>query len=417
MHHWLYNIGIYVYGFLVYVISFFSEKASKWVNGRKNWETELNNAIKNHSWIWIHCSSFGEFQDGKCFIDRVKQKYPQHKIILTFFSPSGYDAVCNYTGVDLVMYLPLDTKLNAISFLDILNPVFVFFIRNDIWPNFVIEINNRNIPLFLISMTLSEKSNFFKWPQNKFYKEIFKRFTAIYVQDTFSENAMKKNNFNKNVVVAGNSRVDRIVELYKESIEMNEISEFVDGGFCVILGSSLAKDQEMFLEVYDRLNNQNIKWIVVPHEINEHEMLMVKKRMKNKMICFSSIDSEGTQANLLWINKVGVLAKVYKYAHVAFIGGGFNKIGIHNILEPAIYGCAICFGPNHRNYTEAKELLDSGGAEVIRNVDELSAFILKIESNENLRKEIRANNSSYVLQNKGATERVIKHLVERNFVK
>ena len=416
----IYHLSIYLYYFIVFLFSFFTAKGKLWINGRKDFRKEITKYnFRDAQWIWFHCSSLGEFNDGRTLIDAIKERYPHYKIILTFFSPSGYENKKNYPNADLVLYLPLDTKSNSRFFIQTINPCLAFFIRNDIWYNYLNELNNRNIPAFLVSFTLNSKSKFLKFPLKQLYKKAFQNFQAIFVQDEQSKIIMDKVLLNNSTINAGNLRADIVSGIAETYYKNSFIEKFIDGKFCIIAGSSHKKDKDVFIETYLRMKNKNIKWIIVPHEINSSEIVNVKKILHNYMILLSESDTinSPTLPDILWVNEVGILSKIYRYADIVFIGGGFGKSGIHSILEPAVYGCPVCFGPNHREYPEAIYLINSGGAEIISDSNELEKFILKYSQNKNLLLEINQKNKTYLNENTGATINVLNYLQQYNFIK
>jgi 3-deoxy-D-manno-octulosonic-acid transferase len=406
----LYNFIIRFYYTGIALSFFFMPKAKLWMQGRKGWKKKFT-AIPFHEnkWAWFHCCSFGEFQDGRSVIEAFRKKYPQHKILLTFHSPSGFELMKQYDGADLVFYLPLDTRSNADFFLDCLKPSIVFIIRNDIWSNYIAALSKRNIPFYLVSFTLSEKSKFLKFPQRAFYKKSFQQFTSLFVQDERAKELLDQNNFNSSIVVAGNCRVDRVKTIYEESFHFPELEKFVSGNLTIIAGSTLEKDRLIFIETFLALKNENIRWIIVPHEIHKSEIEATKQQLRNEMVCFTEIDQLNDRHKIVWIDHIGMLAKLYRYADIAFIGGGFNSIGIHNILEPAVSGCAICFGPNYRELPEAKDLLKLG-AKIVRDANDLKEAIENYKNNKQNLDEIKSANKKYVKENCGATEKIFEVL-------
>lgn len=412
----LYGILIRVYVLLIWFTSFYSEKSKRWIQGRKNWKNKLSDISFEGKWIWFHCSSFGEFNDGKVLLESIKRKYPNYKILLTFFSTSGYEAVKNYQYADAIFYLPLDTKTNAEYFIRKINPSVVFFVRNDIWPNYLIELSKRKIPIFLHSFTLSDNSNFLRFPQRNFYRSVFNIFTAIFVHNELSYEILMRNNFSKAITVTGNARIDTVIQKSFEKFHNERIINFIAGNFCVIAGSTHARDREIFFNTILKLSYENIKWIIAPHEIDRGEIDQARNIFMNKLILFSDINNRNEEAILLWIDSVGLLARIYRYADLAFVGGGFIRSGIHSILEPAAYGCPVCFGPNHRNYTEAMDMLRENRTEIIYDERDLQNLILKLKNNKDLMCKIKILNYEYIRKNAGATEMVIKFLEKNMFL-
>ena len=412
----IYSILIRLYYLAILGVSFFNPKAKKWITGRNNWRTKLSATdFSKQKWVWFHCSSYGEFQDGKSLMDAFKELHPEIKILLTFFSPTGFELKKDYAGASAVCYLPLDTRQNAAFFIDTVKPLAAFFIRHDIWPNYVTACANRKTPTFLVSFTLNASSSFLKYPLQNFYRKIFTKYSALFVQDANSAKLLSENGMNENIIGAGNLRADRVIEASKENRRNELIEKFVAGNFCCIAGSTETTDTEMFLETFQQLQSENIKWIIVPHEINRAEIISAKNSFREKIVVFSETQQLNETTKLLWFDQVGQLANLYRYASLAFIGGGFNHAGIHSILEPMVYGCAICFGPNNRQYKEAQELLSTGGAQIIHNKNELADFILRYKNDHELLEKVKSENEKYILQSAGATQMIMKYLDDKKY--
>jgi len=408
----LYNIvvGLYVLmirgGFL-----FKHKKARLWINGRKNWKQNLQQKIiDGEKWIWFHCSSLGEFEDGRELIDKVKLESPSLKILLTFFSPSGYEIRKNYSHADCVMYLPADFPKNAKTFLDILKPKVIFFIHSEIWFNYISEIHKIKIPLYLASIAISSESKFLKWPGRLMYRKAFSYFDYIFCHDEKTKFFLSEHFNVTKISITGNMRFDRVFREAENEKHFPEIKNFSDNKFCIIAGSTLAKDEKIILESLGSLADLPFKLIMVPHDPDEEKL----KKLQNEnteMIAYSNIAELKPSHKILWIDCVGILASLYRYADVAIIGGGFNSIGIHNILEPAVYGVPVAFGPNHRNYTEALEMLDIGYASIFMNTEDLTTWLRNAyQERENNHKNQKIK--SYIEQNTGATEMILLEMRE-----
>jgi 3-deoxy-D-manno-octulosonic-acid transferase len=403
----MYNLLIYTYGLGVRLSALYSKKAQLWLQGRTNWDVKLRLLIGGHkNWIWFHCASLGEFEDGRVIIEEIKKRYPHYHILITFFSPSGYEAKKNNSDVDAIFYLPQDTFFNAKLFVEILKPQLAVFVRNDIWMNYLKALKKNYIPAVLLSLNMNTKSKFIKWPQRNFYKKVFNCFDKIIVQNKLTAELVNNNFKITDSFVSGNLRTNNICKMFDQRILLSAIERFVSGDFCIVAGSSLLREEELFLKAYHQSAGKKIKWIIAPHEINSDmidDMVYRNKRMTR----YSEINKLNPAHDFLWIDNVGMLSKIYRYADVAFIGGGFNRIGIHNILEPAVYGCPIAFGPNHRNYPEALELIESGGAEIIKNQAGLDGFVNKFYNDRELLMQLKKKNSEYVFKKKGDVQSVL----------
>jgi 3-deoxy-D-manno-octulosonic-acid transferase len=370
----LYSIIICFYYYIILFASIFNKKANLWINGRKNWASKLEKKItKDDVWIWFHCSSLGEFEDCCEVFFQIKKYYPSKKTILTVFSPSAFEALKNSNPFDIINYFPLDTKANAKTFIDIVNPILVIFSRSELWLNTLLEIKAKNVPAFLISLKLNNKSNFIRWPFVLLYKQCLKSFNTIFCQNQETQQLLYTRFDISNSLITGNTRFERVKNQSQINKKFPHVEKFVLNSLVVVIGSCLPKDERIFLDIYKALKPLNIKWIIVPHEFEKS--IITKKINSNNFILYSKIENQTKLHNILIIDSVGILKYVYRYADFAIIGGGFDKIGIHNIIEPAVYGVQIAFGPNHKNYEEAIQLLNLGGASIFKNSMEIKELL------------------------------------------
>ncbi len=413
---WLYNPVIFFYRILILLASAFVPKAKKLNRAYKVWEKELSKQINNDcQWIWFHCSSSGEFEDGRMVLEALRIKFHHHKFLLTFFSSTGYEAFKNTAVADAVSYLPIDTHANAAKFLEIVKPQLAIFSRNDIWANYLTQLQQQKIPSVLIAFQFSEKSNFLKFPVRKFYKKLFNKFDFIFVQNAETAKLLVNRFHFLKTIVAGNPRIDRIVERHKIKTEYPALRKFSELSFCVIAGSMVKQEQQIIIETVLKLIDLPIHWILVPHEINNADFIKAKSKLENRMIAYSDIENLNSNHKVVWINAVGILPDLYQFAQVAFIGGGFSRMGIHNILEPAVHGCSICFGPNHRGYLEAIDLLKMKSAIIILSADEFEKWILKNYKNQSEVNVEGDKNRNYVFTNIGATRIIVNELSKSYF--
>lgn len=400
-----YSIIIYFYNFIILCLSPFNNKAKRWINGRKKWESELGKKIeKGENWIWFHCSSLGEFEDSCEIFFKIQNENPTKKTILTVFSPSAFEVLKHSGLFNVISYLPIDTKTNAKTFIEIVNPELVLFSRSELWLNFLLEVRAREIPLFLISLKLNNTSNFVKWPLRLFYRKCFNAFNIIYCQNSETQKLLNSNFSISNTLITGNTRFERVYNQSLSKETFPDIEKFVLDSLVIVIGSCLPKDERIFLQIYNDLKGLNLKWIIVPHEI---EKAIIVRKMNSKFtILYSNIKELNEFHDTLIIDSVGILKHVYRYANFALIGGGFDKVGIHNIIEPAVHGIQIAFGPNHKNYDEAIQLLNLGGAFVYKDSKELKGLIKSKLFNpenlvlkENIKHFVKANtlNSSKII--------------------
>jgi 3-deoxy-D-manno-octulosonic-acid transferase len=406
----LYNIGIRAYRSAIGLAMPFNQKARFWVKGRKNWRENLKKAIDSKSeWIWFHCSSLGEFEQGRPLIEAIKAKRPKLKILLTFFSPSGYEIRKNYEVADHVAYLPLDTKKNAQDFLDILNPKLVFFVKYDLWLNFIAETQAKGIPMILISVLLRADSRFLKSNFKSLYKKAFRGFRWIFTQDENSRQLLKSFAECDQISVAGDTRFDRVAQLPKKFVPIPEIEDFIMDRTCIVAGSPWPKDEAVLLPVISKLRRKDLCWIIAPHEIHPAHIDEHIDESEGKMAKFSEIEDKKPETDVLWIDNIGMLSRLYHYASIVYIGGGFGS-GIHNTQEAAIYGNPILFGPNYSKFQEAVDMVAAGGALSIKTADELEAGILNWLDDPDRMAETGSQNIAYMNSCTGATNRILEKL-------
>jgi len=391
----LYTIGIQLHIIVIHIAALFNAKAKLWVKGRKAIFQKLTEAIKeNQDIVWFHCASLGEFEQGKPIIEGYKLKYPNHKILLTFFSPSGYEIRKNYDGVDWVFYLPSDTKKNAIQFLSIINPIKVIFIKYEFWFNYMTELNKKNIPFYSVSSIFRKEQYFFKYD---WAAKQLNNVSHFFVQDKNSKELLQNIGFT-NCTVAGDTRFDSVIANTQNSVSIPLIEEFTKNKTTIICGSTWTQD-EALLAKYIKVN-PNYNYIIAPHEILQISAL----QKQTNALLFSKADNTNiNNCNVLIIDSIGILSNIYKYGDLAYIGGGFGS-GIHNILEAATFGLPLVFGPNYQKFKEANELIELGGAKSISNYSELEITIL---SSINFNKSIAKN---YIKSNAGATEIIISNI-------
>jgi len=404
----IYSLGIYIYGTFIFMASLFNEKARLLRKGQYQAFKLLKEKVDpNARYAWFHAASLGEFEQGRPVIEQLKKENPETKILLTFFSPSGYEVRKNYTGADIISYLPLDTPRAARQFVNLVNPSKAVFIKYEFWPNYLKALKAKNIPVYSISATFRTNQVFFQW-YGKWYRNLLKTFRHIFVQDQNSQDLLLVHGI-KNVSIAGDTRFDRVADMGKQAKSIPFIEAFVAGAQKVIVaGSSWPKDEELLVR-YLKLH-PDIKLIIVPHEIDYSHITEISKLLGGKFIRYSEANTENLQTtNCLVVDTIGLLSSIYRYANVAYIGGGFG-VGIHNTLEAAVYGIPVVFGPNYQKFREARDLIAISGAFSITNYVELEAQFNR------LLKDIQAGKiaGEYVKNNTGATELIIKEISPLN---
>lgn len=407
----LYSIGTTFYFTCIRIASLFNRKARAWTRGRKKLFARLQEGyhFPDHKRIWIHCASLGEFEQGRTLIEKLREEYPDAKILLTFFSPSGYEVRKNYTGADYICYLPADSKRNAKRFLDIVKPDLVLFIKYEFWLRFIEEIYKRKINLFVVSANFRKSQIFFKW-YGKTFTNLLRKFTILFVQHEDSAALLEKKKI-KNYVISGDTRFDRVLEVFSETKEIPEIKSFMNGHRIMVAGSTWKTDENILKGIYRRyLFSHTYKLIVAPHEVDAKHLKLTKRRFKSKGILFSELATTPADVvmkkDILIIDNVGMLSSLYRYGDVCYIGGGFNK-GVHNILEAAVYGKPIFFGPKTKKFREAKDLIEKNAAFKIYESDSVINDIDLMNNFEVIYTTACSVSKEYVTGNAGATEKVM----------
>ena len=406
----LYNTGIVLFSLITLILSPFSHKISLWRKGRKNWRVTLNQKIKpEEKYVWIHCASLGEFEQGRPVIEAIREQMPGIKIILTFFSPSGYEVRKNYREADYICYLPSDTPSNARFFVNTVTPLFTIFVKYEFWHNYISELHRNGIPLYLISAIFRPDQHFFRW-YGSFFRQMLRKFNHIFVQDRESLDLL--NNIGiKKVRAAGDTRFDRVKTIAEAARELPVLSAFRGSEKIFIAGSSWERDEEIIAQYINRYPSR-MKWVFAPHEIDDRHIERIERLIKVKSVRYSAFSGEKADSRVLIIDNIGMLSSAYRYAYIAEIGGGFGK-GIHNILEAACWGIPVMFGPVYGKFREAVELLQSGGARSFKNYPEFESILdLWISDAKEYRKASEAA-GTYVSQNTGAIDIIMKIINEQ----
>jgi len=408
----LYQIGIQILAFLLPISKYFSTKMKLFVDGRKQSFSILKNNIQsNQKYIWLHVASLGEYEQGLPIMETFKKEYPEYKIVLTFFSPSGYEIRKNNKVADVTLYLPLDTQSNVEQFLNLVKPKMVFFIKYEFWPNYLYELKKRNIPTYLISGIFRENQFFFK-SYGGFYREALKAFDHLFVQNESSKKLLSTIGFT-NVTVHGDTRFDRVAQIVERVQPLPFIEKFKNNTTTIVIGSSWIDDEDVYLPYLNQ--SENIKFIIAPHNIKEDEISRLISKINNKVIRFTNYKEEDlASADVFVIDTIGILTQIYAYADIAYVGGAF-KTGLHNILEPATYGIPVVIGPKYSKFQEAKDLVALGSCLVVNNTEELASTFNKLIEDKNYRNELGAKNKAFVLENKNATQVVMDFIATRKF--
>lgn len=370
----------------------------------------------------MHCASLGEFEQGRPLLEKLRSLYPDHKFLLTFFSPSGYEIKKDYKGADWVFYLPMDGPQNAKRFLRIVHPSLVVFVKYEFWYYYLKKIKYRNIPLLLVSALFWEKMSFFKW-YGAMQRKMLSRFDHLFVQDETSKRLMDGIGLSSITTISGDTRFDRVIDIAKNAEAVPLIEKFIGPGKAIIAGSTWPEDEEVLKKIMEAVKYPPVKLIIAPHEINEKHLASIQELFPDAVRMsqlastskLASKESLRTSTNVLIIDNIGLLSRLYKYAYITYVGGGFGK-GIHNTLEAAVYGKPVVFGPVFHKFKEAADLIKNGGAISINNAEEGIDAVQKLLNDKQLRVDYCNRSRDYVYASKGATEKITGFIQEKRLL-
>jgi len=408
----LYNLLVHFSAFILKIIAVFSPKIKLFVDGRQPVFEILATKIKvNDKTLWFHAASLGEYEQGLPVIEKIKEQFPNHKIIITFFSPSGYEVRKNNTVADVTLYLPLDTKKNAQQFLKLVHPEMVFFIKYEYWPNYLNELLKMETPTYLISGIFRENQLFFKW-YGGFYRKALDTFTYFFVQNESSKKLLLQLG-KTNVSISGDTRFDRVATILEKENSLDFIESFKNETLTIIVGSSWPKDEKLIVEFINQ-TSEKVKFVIAPHNIKSEQIQELKNSISKKVVLFSEKEVNNlADFDVFIIDTIGILTKIYSYADIAYVGGGFGNPGVHNILEPATFGVPIVIGPNFSHFAEATALVHKGGCVSIGNKNELSDAFSNLIRNNDIRNEKGSICSTFVQMNKGAAAIILKQIFNK----
>jgi len=410
-----YDILIKTIKNLLPVTSIFSKKMKLFVNGRKDTFPILKDKIKpNDAVIWFHVASLGEYEQGLPIIEVAKELYPTHKIVISFFSPSGYEVKKNSAVGDAIVYLPLDTRSNAKQFLDLVHPDLVIFIKYEFWPNYLSELKKRSIRTLLISGGFRKDMIFFK-SYGVWMRKYLESFEHFFVQNQYSKQLLSSIGFN-NVSVSGDTRFDRVAKQLEHDNKLEFIEAFKNNKACVVAGSTWPEDELM---LHDLINSSspNVKFIIAPHQIKEQQIKNFRNKLTKKTILFSEKEEKNLQEyDVFIIDTIGLLSKIYNYADIAYVGGAAGTTGLHNILEPATFGIPIIIGKNFNKFPEAIELKELTGLYTVADSDDLTLILSKLLCDEEFRSRTGKIVKNYIQKNIGATK-MVRYYLESKTVK
>jgi 3-deoxy-D-manno-octulosonic-acid transferase len=406
----IYHLIIHFAGFLLKGLAPFNQKLKLFVDGRKNvLETLAKNIAENDKTIWFHCASLGEYEQGLPLLEELKISYPEYKLVLSFFSPSGYELKKNSEAADLVVYLPLDTKKNAVAFLDLVHPSLVVFVKYEFWPNYLREIKKRQIKLISVSTIFRKQQAFFKW-YGDWMRKSLNAFDHFFVQN---EASLKLLNSIKitNATLSGDTRFDRVAQILKRDNSLLFIERFKGNTPCLVAGSTWPEDESLLIKYINQAAPNTLKYIIAPHTIKPKKIKELQQKITKKTILFS--EKEGANLEdfeVLIVDTIGILSKIFSYATIAYIGGGMGTTGLHNTLEPATFGIPILIGKNYDKFKEVKDLVALGGIQSINDQDSFSKSLDIIMQDKDLYDHMATINKDYVQKNTGVVIQILDYI-------
>ena len=406
----LYSFVVFLVSMSLRIVAIFNKKIKLFVDGRKETFHKIAD-LKKDKTIWFHAASLGEFEQARPIIEDLKKNHNQYKILVTFFSPSGYEVTKNYNLADVICYLPLDSKLNARKFIEEVKPSVAIFIKYEFWPNLLNELKKKEVSTVLVSGILREKQLFFKW-YGGFMRKSLEAFDHFFVQNKKSKELLKLISF-KNVTIAGDTRFDRVSEILEQDNLLNFISEFKNNQYTMVAGSTWKEDEELLVQYINNEASENEKFIIAPHNIKSEAILELQKSINKKTVLYSAKENKVLEEYQVFIiDTIGILTKIYASADIAYVGGAL-KTGLHNILEPATFGIPILIGNKYNKFKEAVDLVNIGGCISVKNQEEFTENLITLKNDENFRKRTGIINKRYIEDNLGATKLIMNYLKDK----
>ena len=403
----IYNLAMYLLELGVKLAALFSDKPAKMVKGHRDAYDLLKSKIdRNARYIWFHAASLGEFEQGRPLIERIRKEYPQYKILQTFFSPSGYEVRKNYDGADIVCYLPIDTPSNVKKFIDLVNPCMVFFVKYEFWQNYLNALSKRGVPVYSVSSIFRPGQIFFRW-YGKSYQQVLKTFAHLFVQNEESKQLLAEIGV-KNTTVVGDTRFDRVLDICAAAKQLPLVQKFKGDSLTFVAGSSWGPDEDIFIKYFNA--HPEMKLIIAPHVVNDGHLKEIESKLQRSCIRYTKATEENVeQADCLIIDCYGLLSSIYRYGEISYIGGGFG-VGIHNVLEAAVYGIPVIFGPNNKKFREAQHLLANKGGFEINGYEDFEQLMNKFLADEAYLKQSGQAAGDYVKGNAGAMDKIMKRV-------
>ncbi len=397
-----YGFVLRFYVLMIRIVSLWNRKAALWIDGRKGLAEKVKASFSSQDRIiWFHASSLGEFEQGRPLLENLRERLPEHKILLTFFSPSGYEVQKNYPMAHLVTYLPIDTRVKMQRFVNVVNPEILFIIKYEFWYNLFHILKKRKVPVFLVSGIFREKQHFFRWYGKWFVKNL-QAITWFFVQDQKSRDLLSSVGF-QNTDIAGDTRFDRVIRIASEPFSMNALEQWKGEDHIFMAGSTWPADEVLIADMMQKFSH--LKWVVAPHLVHSDNIERLLRYFPMSGCRLSEL-SPSFLGKLVVVDSMGLLSRLYRYAHIAFVGGGFGK-GIHNITEAAVYGCPVIFGPNYRQFREATALIEKGGGFSVISASELESVLIPLLTDKNTYAGSSKAAQSYIHSGAGATEQIL----------
>ena len=403
----IYNLTMYILELGIKLAALFSDKPAKMVKGHREVFDLLKSKIdRNAQYIWFHAASLGEFEQGRPLIERIRKEYPQYKILQTFFSPSGYEVRKNYDGADIVCYLPIDTPANAKKFIELVNPCMVFFVKYEFWHNYLNTLYQKGIPTYSVSSIFRPNQIFFRW-YGKSYQQVLKTFAHLFVQNEESKQLLAGIGV-KNTTVVGDTRFDRVLDICAAAKQLPLVQKFKGDALTFVAGSPWGRDEDIFIKYFNA--HPEMKLIIAPHVVNDGHLKEIESKLQRSSIRYTQATEENVgKADCLIIDCYGLLSSIYRYGEISYIGGGFG-VGIHNVLEAAVYGIPVIFGPNNKKFREAQHLLANKGGFEIHGYDDFEQLMNKFLTDEAYLKQSGKAAGDYVKGNAGAMELIMQRV-------
>lgn len=404
----LYNILINIAWLGLKVVALFNAKIKLFVQGRKQTFSILEERLRSaDKAIWMHVASLGEFEQGLPILERLRTEYPEHRLVLSFFSPSGYEVKKNTSVADVVIYLPMDSNYKAKRFLELVNPELAIFVKYEVWPNYLHHLQKRNIPTLLISAIFSERQIYFK-PFGGFMRKSLGKFDHYFVQDENSKKLLESIEI-KNSTISGDTRLDRVSEILKQNNQLDFMDRFKNNQLCLVAGSTWPEDEQILIN-YINNTSEKVKVVIAPHEIKPAHIAKITSALNKKTLCYSDLGNQNLkEIEVLIIDTIGLLTKIYSYANIAYVGGGFAT-GLHNTMEPAVFGIPIIIGPQFLGFKEVEDLVKEGGIMPISNQDSFNNLMGDLLNNPISIRNIGDINANYINSNRGAADLIMKHI-------